>query len=199
MTDNLYIKNVNVDQEVINFLINRSKKILTKEWIDTPVPLSLRFTDENDLVADNYPVLKKFRDRHPRLISVLKLYKVEPGLCAAHLDNHRQCALNIPVFNCNDGTLTRFYKNYKTVSEKWLESFGAHGPATWYSDDYITYIDGGELAYQFSLTAPTIMNTTIPHDILNTTKTYRLMWSWSFEPDCSFSNAVENFTGDQLI
>ena len=198
MINNQYIRdNIELDTEMIEFLVSHSKKILSQEWIDAPAPMSLQYTDENDLKVSDYSILKEFRDKHPNLISVIKLYKIEPGLCAAHIDNHRQCTLNIPVYNCNTGTLTRFYKNYSTVKEKWLESFGSHGPATWYSDDYITYIDGGELAYQFSLTSPTIMNTRVPHDIYNTTNTYRLMWSWSF--DCSFEDAVKDFAEEGNI
>ena len=193
MNNNQYIQeNINVDSKLTEFLISHSEKVLTQEWIDAPAPLSLQYTDQNDLNVEDYSILNDFRNRHPCLGPVVKLYKIEPGLCAAHIDNHRNCTLNIPIFNCNSGTLTRFYKNYTTVKEKWLESFGSHGPATWYSDDYITYIEGGELAYEFSLITPTIMNTKIPHDIYNTTDTYRLMWSWSIET--SFDEAVDDLT-----
>lgn len=192
MIENNYIKEIEIDPQIISFLKSQSEKILTQDWIDAPVPLSLQYTDANDLVVDDIPLLSDFRKEHPCLFPVIKMYKIEPGLCAAHVDNHRNCALNIPMHNCNEGTLTRFYKNYEVVQEKYLESFGSHGPATWYSDDYISYIEGGELTYQFSLMSPTIMNTGIAHDIYNTTNDYRLKWSWSLEG--SFEDAKISFS-----
>lgn len=190
MIDNRYVKELPEGLLDLEFFINLGNRWITSEWIDAPAPVALKYSDENPVMVDDYDYLKSFRSKHPNLKPFIKLMKIEPGLCPAHIDTQRECTLNIPVYNCNEGTLTRFYKNYTPVKEKWLESFGSHGPKKWYSNEYITYIEGGEVAYKFSLTRPALMDTQTPHDILNTTNDYRLIWSWTL--DGSFEDAAKD-------
>lgn len=191
MINNQYVKEFSESDIDINYFVDLGNKWITEEWINAPAPLALKYTDENILKVNDYPYLQDIRSRHTNLKDFIKLMKFEPGQLPAHIDAQRDCTFNIPVYNCNEGTRTRFFKNYTPVKEKYLESFGAHGPKVWYSNEYITYIDGGEVDFDFSLTAPVLMDTHTPHDIINNTNDYRLIWSWTYEG--TFKEALKDF------
>lgn len=191
MINNKYVVELELDDTLINFLVELGKKWITPDWINAPAPVALGFTDRNILKVDEHEILNEFRKRHPNLKPFIKLMKFEAGNIPAHIDAQRDCTLNIPVHNCNSGTKTRFFKNYKPVEEKWLDSFGDFGPKLWHSNEYITYIEGGEIDYEFSLTRPALMDTHTAHDIVNLTDDYRLIWSWTY--DGSFAEAVAEF------
>lgn len=192
MINNQYVKELCLYPELIDYLVKLGNEWITQEWIDAPAPVALKNSDDFPLYIKGHPMLEEFQKRHPTLKNFIKLMKIEPGICPPHIDGMRECTLNIPVHNCTNETLTRFYENYKVVDEKWLDSFGAAGPKLWKSNKYIKHIEGGELIYQFSLTQPALMNTQIPHDIINQSNDYRIIWSWTL--DGSFEQAKEEFT-----
>lgn len=180
MTSDNYIKelNLNLDYEYLKNLARRNiEKYSTSDN---------RFYSGSKVEDDEY--LSKIREQFPCLKANYHILKLSPGaMIRQHVDSLRNCALNIPLFNCEE-TVTTVYKSLN-------------------SSDYIftpTKINGidvieNELEYDWSYTLnkPTIFNTSYPHSVKNNSVTYdRITLNWGISNDYTFEEACSMFSAD---
>jgi hypothetical protein len=95
----------------------------------------------------------------------------------------RNCALNIPLKNCNHRTDTIFYDDPNDS----VNTF-THVPQN------NIMIIGGQLVekFRFNFTKPCVLNVQKPHAVLNKGSTDRLLMSWSIST--MFDKTVENYS-----
>jgi hypothetical protein len=95
----------------------------------------------------------------------------------------RNCALNVPLKNCNHRTDTIFYDDPNDS----VNTF-THVPQN------NIMIIGGQLVekFRFNFTKPCVLNVQKPHAVLNKGSTDRLLMSWSIST--MFDKTVENYS-----
>lgn len=174
----------------LEYMKNLADTMLTEEWLYSSDPVALRdFTDVNvvDVTADEY--LNSIRQQYPNLADKIKLMKCGQGSWPIHIDRHRLSAINIPVTNCDNTKTSKFYRN-GTVVDSIVATFGSVTDI-WYSNEYLSYVQDAELAYEHVLTVPTLTNTKTPHQIVNNTETTRVIFSWAYNEN--FEQAKQVF------
>ena len=90
--------------------------------------------------------------------------------------------------NCNETKVTRFGKK-GTVVKSMVTTFG-NIEAEWHSHEYVNYVTDTDMEFEFYLETPTLINTKVPHQVINTTDTKRLILSWAYED--SFEQAKQD-------
>lgn len=188
MISNEYIKEITTPLDEA-FFIERGLETVTPQWLRTPCPMALRdYTSKYVMLVDQHPYLQQLRDKFPKLRYYVELMKFEPGVIPIHIDNKRQCALNIPISNCNEQTTTTFYKDYQKVDVSY-EPFGDVPAREWKSSEFINYVKDGKPAFAFQFHKPVLFNTSEPHGIVNKSRKARLIWTWTC--DDTFENMKE--------
>lgn len=137
--------------------------------------LSLSITVPNTyLNVSDYSYLKSIHSKYPFFNTEISLFCVEGHKSDAnkwpiHIDAGRRSALNIPIVNCGVHSTTRFYDQPSPFRNR-LE------PIPQYQ---IAIVHGNlNLIDEFSLTSPTIIDTSIPHSVINNGSGHRVIMSW---------------------
>lgn len=151
------------------------------------------FTPEIDLNLDqiNRVVLENLHVTIPGLASHHRLVKSSDFLCSVreqypflgefyniyitsqsyitpvHVDSARNCALNFPIAN-TENSHTVFYKTINELSSKEIPDRVYH-----LVDSDVTEV------FRFTLTRPTLINTKVPHGVLDSGDKKRIILSWS--------------------
>jgi hypothetical protein len=126
----------------------------------------------------NEPYLEKLKEKYYFLSSVYNIYNTQWDYTTpVHIDSNRYCALNIPIENVK-GSYTVYYElNDELISDL--------VPSRAYSIVESEKIE----KFRFTLEKPTIINTKIPHNIIhNTTKSNRIIMSWSVNENYTFDD-----------
>lgn len=129
-------------------------------------------------LVKNNQYLSHIKEKLPFLSPVYNIYYFEAGrIVPTHIDGDRYCALNIPVYNTEDSH-TIFY-----------ESSDSH--ELQYDENRILYYVKNEVkeTFRFTLTKPTVINTTLPHGVINNGIHTRVIISWSFIKPTTFDQA----------
>jgi hypothetical protein len=119
-------------------------------------------------LVKNSQYLSSIKDRLPFLSPVYNIYYFEAGrVVPTHIDGNRYCTLNIPVYNAEQSH-TIFYETPESDN---LE----------YDDKRILYYVKTPVKelFRFTLTKPTLVNTTHPHGVINNGDQTRVIISWS--------------------
>jgi hypothetical protein len=162
----------------IEFFQNIAKTVVTDKWLSLSDPEALKkFTDTTPVSVSDYPYLIEVKRKYPSLSNQIKFMKSTAGSWPVHTDNHRQCAINIPISNTKN-TITRFYTGGTPVASIEAEFGNTHN--VWYSNDYLTYIIDAIKDFDHVLQIPTLVNTTHPHGIINSGIDPRIICSWAF-------------------
>lgn len=118
--------------------------------------------------------LKQIYSKYPFFNSEISLFCIEGSGGKAnhwpiHIDAGRRSALNIPILNCDMQSITYFYDEPSLFKNR-LEVV----------PEYQISIVHGDLKQldRFSLTVPTLINTSIPHAVHNNGSGYRVIMSW---------------------
>jgi len=186
-----YVNEINHELD-LEFFKDLANQMMTDEWLSSPDHIGLVTSDLNPVQVNDHSYLKGVRDKFPKLFDHLKLFKCGNGPWPIHIDRLRDTALNIPVINCNETKLTNFYSDDGVVAEEVTCYFGKEY-RTWKSQKYSIYITNASLSYSHSLTnKPVIINTSVPHNIVNHNDEPRLIWSWGY--DDTYNNARGVFT-----
>lgn len=175
-----------------DFLHDKVMQIFTREWAESDDATALaNFTDNENyyINVENNTYLKSIRAKYPKLKPYIKILKSEKGIWPAHVDTWRQTAINIPIKNYNN-CLTHFYDSGIEV-QSMESSFGSRF-GTWYSNDYVKYIEPGKLIFSHKLLYPTLVNTSKPHSIANSSDDTRIIASWTYDSD--YYTAVEELS-----
>jgi hypothetical protein len=130
------------------------------------------------LVADN-DYLSKLKNEFPFLSPVFNIYKFKQGVgLPVHVDSERMCALNIPICNA-DHADTVFYEQ------------DDNGTIEVNSGPFIQPVKGNlKEAFRFKLSRPTLVNTKIPHSVLNDGTDTRIIISWSILKPMTFEECI---------
>lgn len=182
--------------ELINCEVfrNIAEEIITDKWLSLSDTEALsKYTDRLPVNVEDYKYLSDLKKQYPRLNENVKFMKSTRGSWPTHYDSHRQCAINIPIFNTTS-TITRFYSGGRAVDSVNAE-FGST-TNTWYSNEYLTYIIEAQPEFDHVLTVPTLINTSVPHGIFNNSDNHRIICSWAY--DGTFEEAVGEFSEQQL-
>lgn len=173
----------------VSYFQEIANSIITQDWLSTPDPVALgKYTDAVLINVSDYEYLTLLKNKHPNLRDYIKFMKSSKGSWPVHVDNHRTCAINIPIAN-TESTFTRFYDGGTKVDSV-TEEFGGY-PGTWYSNEYLTYITEANLVFEHVLSVPTIIDSTVPHGINNNGTESRIICSWAY--DGTYANALEDF------
>jgi hypothetical protein len=174
----------------LSFVKDLASKILTEEWYNMPDPFALHnFTDQMVIIAEDNITLNMIRNQYPKLAPTLKLMKCSKGSWLTHVDKHRVSAVNIPVFNCDHTKVTRFFTGGQEVDS--IEGSFGEIYREWKSNEYLTYIKDADNLFDHILTVPTLVNTSKPHNIINTSDSIRVMLSWEYQD--TFETAEADF------
>jgi hypothetical protein len=174
----------------LSFVKGLASKMLTEEWYNMPDPEALsKFTDRMIIHVDDDVNFKTIKRKYPKLSSTLKLMKCSKGSWLTHVDKHRISAINIPVFNCDETKITRFFTGGQEVES--IEGSFGEIYREWKSNEYLTYIKDAENLFDHILTVPTLVNTSKPHNIINNSNSIRVMLSWEYQD--TFENAEADF------
>lgn len=138
---------------------------------------------EHDKIVYFYgPELELFKSANKWLADRFNIYQLKNGSWPIHVDFARACSLNVPVKNCNETKITRFYRpknnlEFGTV----IDSFSNHKPLTELkSNEFIGFVTSDmELVYEHVLTVPTLIRNDIPHDVINLNEDVRVILSCS--------------------
>ena len=128
----------------------------------------------NYLKVESFNDLANLRKKYPFFNPEVSIFTIEGGEKETsnwpiHVDAGRQSALNIPLLNCDMQSTTYFYSD----PQPFRNTINA-------IPEYQIAIIHGELELidQFSLTKPTLINTSIPHAVHNYGKGKRTILSW---------------------
>jgi hypothetical protein len=133
-------------------------------------------------LVKNDPYLSSLKERFSFLSPVFNVYKFEPGkVLDVHVDADRFCTLNIPISNTVDST-TVFYELPEKSN---LE----------YNEKRILYTVKSPVkeSFRFTLTKPTLVNTSFPHSVTHYGKETRIIISWSVLKPMTFADVRDNF------
>ena len=124
--------------------------------------------------VSDYSYLKSIHSKYPFFNTEISLFCVEGHKSLAnkwpiHIDAGRRSALNIPIVNCGIHSTTSFYDQPNPFRNR-LEPIPQYQIAMVHGD--LKLID------EFSLTSPTIIDTSIPHSVINNGSGYRVIMSW---------------------
>ncbi len=116
--------------------------------------------DEKDLI--------RLRSKYNFLSEIYNIYWTPPNyIVPPHVDLYRKSALNIPISYTEDSH-TIFYK-----------AVGETNTTVLTDKNYSQITSNLTEVFRFTLTEPTIINTTIPHSVIGGPKLPRIILSWS--------------------
>jgi hypothetical protein len=126
--------------------------------------------------------MSALQKKYPLLSGVYNIYTLENGKgIPLHIDTDRSCALNIPIKN-TEVTETIFYNSENSIKTR-------YDPKMIY-DVVISPV--GEI-FRHRLTVPTLINNSIPHQVVNKPNNTRITVSWSFYKEVKFDQAIKIF------
>ena len=134
-------------------------------------------------VSDD-PYMSSILTKYPLLNNIYNINLVEPFTAVPlHIDSFRSCALNIPITGTG-GSHTIFYRADDAVLE--------HAE----SNQFDLIKSPATEIFRFTMTRPVLLNTKIPHKVINVKNYSRLTVSWSFQKT-TFQEAVDYFNSFQ--
>ena len=133
------------------------------------------------LVSDD-EYMVSLKNRYPLLGDYYNIYTLKKGQgIPLHIDAGRCCALNIPIIGTAD-TDTIFYETLGDVQ-------------TEYSQRYVYNLVKSPVKelFRHTLLRPSLINNSIPHEVINRKQVDRISLSWSFPKPTTFEEARELF------
>ena len=128
----------------------------------------------NYLQVESINDLASLHRKYPFFNSEVSIFSIDGGeketsQWPIHIDAGRRSALNIPILNCDMQSTTYFYSDPQPFRNK-MEAVPEY---------QIAIIHGKlDIIDEFSLTKPTLINTSIPHAVHNYGKGKRTILSW---------------------
>lgn len=152
---------------------------ITDEWKNAKGKYGLRFADMHPVYVHKHKELQSIKNMIPNLGDHIKLIKIdENSTMPAHKDMNRTSAINIPAHNNSIDCVTNFLKD--ATPTEYI------GNAK--SNEYVQYYKNGTVEESYSLVdIPVLLNTTVPHEVINKGNVSRFAWTWAYND--SFENA----------
>jgi hypothetical protein len=123
--------------------------------------------------------LTQIRNKYPFLSGVFNVYKHPPNYSVPiHIDADRFCAINIPICNTDQSSTIFYHKNQNTEIE-----YDSHRILNLVKSPV-------EECFRFTLTKPTLINTTYPHSVVNNSSETRIIISWSVLRPMTFQECL---------
>jgi hypothetical protein len=154
--DCAFTASINFDQEQI-------KKEVFKNLNSVPPGLA-----SHQRMVSSSEYLSLLQNQYPFLSNLYNIFKsAQSFITPVHIDYYRNCALNIPISNTQNSH-TVFYKLLDPIQLRYI-------PERVYSlvESPMTEI------FRFTLTEPTLINTKMPHGVLDSGDQNRIIMSWS--------------------
>lgn len=133
-------------------------------------------------LVKNDAYLSEIKNKYPFLSPVFNVYKFGPGKALPiHIDTERYCSINIPICNTEDSTTVFYNKDPDALLE-------------YDQQRIVNYVKSpvNEL-FRFTLTRPTLINTTYPHSAVNNGCNTRIIISWSVLRPITFEECVSKY------
>ena len=146
--------------------------------------------NKNILITGGTGSLGRALIKRLKLNNHIILIKCSKGSWPIHIDAHRSSAISIPVTNCDNTKTTKFFTGGE-IAEKIYDQFGDK-KGIWQSNEWLTYVENAELACEHATVMPTLINTKVPHQIVNSTDSIRVIFSWAYE--APYAEAVADLT-----
>jgi hypothetical protein len=164
-SDCVFFPNISFDPDEI--------KKLAKKAILSPKPEHLKL---RQFMISEHPYLVDMAKKYPFLDQNIFNMYIKPyrDFTSIHIDIRRRCALNIPVEH-TEKSETIFYKPIEPLRLERLEVTGI--------DKVLSKV---EEVYRFSLSRPTLINTSIPHTVETFSEEPRIIISWTAIGNVSF-------------
>lgn len=153
---------------------------------DEVLQQALKNIPDNWHEQDQDKIVVEFKSKYDWLGNRFNIYQLKKGSWPIHIDLGRNCSLNIPVKNCNETKVTRFYKargdlELGTVYDSFSE---AKPKVELKTTDQIGFVTSNlELDFEHVLTVPTIIRNDVPHDVINFNNDVRVIISWTCNYD----------------
>ena len=123
--------------------------------------------------SDEY--LFSLNNKFPFLSNLYNIYETpQRYVTPVHVDSARFCALNIPIIN-TENSYTVFYKPSDELVSTKITHRAYH-----LVNSNVTEV------FRFTLTSPTLINTKIPHGVLDSGDETRIIISWSISDQYSY-------------
>jgi hypothetical protein len=123
--------------------------------------------------SDEY--LLSLNNKFPFLSNLYNIYEApQRYVTPVHVDSARFCALNIPIIN-TENSYTVFYKPSDELVSTKITHRAYH-----LVNSNVTEV------FRFTLTSPTLINTKIPHGVLDSGDETRIIISWSISDQYSY-------------
>ena len=148
-------------------------KQIALENLNTRVP---ELASHQRLVSsDEY--LLSLNNKFPFLSNLYNIYETpQRYVTPVHVDSARFCALNIPIIN-TENSYTVFYKPSAELVSTKITRRAYH----------LVNSDVTEV-FRFTLTSPTLINTKIPHGVLDSGDQDRIIISWSVNNNYTYND-----------
>lgn len=172
MIDNdfAYELTIDLDMPYLAGLVKRLQKA-TKEGL----------AGHQRIVSED-PYLTSIKERFPFLSPYFNIYQTRPdNNIVLHIDAKRNCAFNIPIANTQESS-TAFYKFEEDPILEYNERFVYNEVKSKVSE-----------VFKFTLTRPTLINNTVPHDVKHWGTANREIISWSVEQGMLYEQAKDLF------
>jgi hypothetical protein len=136
------------------------------------MPHHHRLAQDNDYTIS-------IKNKYPFLSPLFNVYKFVPGrVLPIHVDADRFCAINIPISHTQD-SVTMFY------------SKDTNAQLEYDAQRIINYVKSPvDEVFRFTLSRPTLINTTYPHSVINNGTDTRVIISWSVLRPMTFQECV---------
>ena len=162
----------------VNFDLEQIKKEVFKNLNSVPTGLA-----SHQRMVSSSEYLSQLKTQFPFLSNLYNIYKSPQSfITPVHIDYHRNCAINIPISN-TENSHTVFYKLLDPIQLRYI-------PERVYNlvESSMTEI------FRFTLTEPTLINTKLPHGVLDSGDHHRIIMSWSVNDNYTY-NDVKKILG----
>lgn len=164
----IYEPNLNLDYDYLKSLALKSKSI------------NANIQHHRSVYED--PYMTSILEKLPFLTQIYNFYNTSGGkTIPLHVDAKRNAAFNIPILNTNNSN-TIFCNTLGEVKTEYVENRVYN----------LIKSDVTEV-FRFTLLKPTLINTSVPHMVVNNGSENRIIISWSVSNKYTFLEAVELF------
>jgi hypothetical protein len=163
--------------------INFDQEQIKKEVFKNLNSISPGLASHQRMVSSS-EYLSLLQNRYPFFGNLYNIYEsAQYFITPIHIDYHRNCALNIPISN-TENSHTVFYKLLDPIQLRYI-------PERVYS---LVESPTKEI-FRFTLTEPTLINTKVPHGVLDNGNQTRIIMSWSVDNKYTYED-IKKILGD---
>lgn len=147
-----------------------------KEIVAATVGIQIPGLASHQRPVENSSYLSNIKKQYPFLSDLYNIYNTSQNyITPVHTDALRNCALNVPIVN-TENSHTVFYKFVGEEQTRFIRR-----------RVYNLVESDIEEVFRFTLSEPTLINTKVPHGVLDHGSDTRIIMSWSISNNYTFA------------